>query len=75
MGFGKWSEENSGEYYYLLGSSHILAQDIPFCGPEKEGCVKSQPLKDSSCLVPCHGLYADIADDSGVQGVIKGMIS
>ena len=59
----------------MLGSSHILAQDIPFCGPEKEGCVKSQPLKDSSCLVPCHGLYADIADDSGMLGVIKGMSS
>ena len=23
-----------------------------------------QTLKDKSCLVPCSGLYADIADDS-----------
>ena len=36
----------------------------PYCGPGEEGCVSSQTLKDESCLVPCSGLYADIADDS-----------
>ena len=35
-----------------------------YCGPEKESCVGNQTLADKSCLVPCTGLYADIADDS-----------
>ncbi len=34
------------------------------CGPEKEGCVGNQTLKDKSCLVPCTGLYADVEDNS-----------
>ena len=25
--------------------------------------MKKQPLKDKSCLVPCTGLYADVAAD------------
>ena len=36
----------------------------PYCGPGKEDCVSKKTLKDESCLVPCSGLYADIADDS-----------
>ena len=28
-----------------------------------ESCVKNQTLRDDSCLVPCVGLFADIADD------------
>ena len=51
-----------------------LQQAIPFCGPEQEGCVGNQTLKDESCLVPCTGLYADIADDSRVQQIMmKGI--
>ena len=39
----------------------------PYCGPGEEDCVSNQTLKDESCLVPCTGLYADIAYDSRVQ--------
>ena len=35
-----------------------------FCGPEKEGCIANQTLKDKNCLIPCTGLYADITEDS-----------
>ena len=52
-----------------------------FCGPEKESCVANQTLKDKSCLVPCTGLHADIADDSLKQttqaleqNMIKGIV-
>ena len=39
-------------------------QAFAFCGPKEESCVGNQTLKDKSCLIPCSGLYADIADDS-----------
>ena len=41
-----------------------ILQEYTFCGPEKEGCVGNQTLKDKSCLKSCVGIYADIADDS-----------
>ena len=44
-----------------------MLQDFTYCGPEKERCVANQTFKDKSCLVPCTGLYADIADDSQKQ--------
>ena len=49
----------------------------PFCGPGEEDCVLNQTLKDESCLVPCSGLYADIADvrqniATLEQNVLKG---
>ena len=34
---------------------------------ESEACVGNQTLKDKSCLVPCSGLFADIADDLHYQ--------
>ena len=49
-----------------------------------EGCVKNQTLRDDSCLVPCVGLFADIADDIDSlklttqaleQNVIRGRFS
>ena len=42
-------------YLFLLGL--LLSTDV-------ESCVENQTLRDKSCLVPCTGLYADIADDS-----------
>ena len=48
-------------------------QDINFCGPEKENCVSAQSLKDKECLVPCSGLYADIADGSLEKEIVKGL--
>ena len=39
-------------------------QDLTFCGPKEENCVANQTIEDASCLIPCTGLYADIADDS-----------
>ena len=45
------------------------------CGPEKESCVANQTLKDGEYLVPCDGLYADIADDSLEQNLEQNMIS
>ena len=39
-------------------------QEFTYCGFEKESCVEKANLRDKSCLVPCVGLYADIADDS-----------
>ena len=47
-------------------------QDFTYCGLDKESCVGKQDLKDQSCLVPCSGLYADIADDSQRQNMMKG---
>ena len=48
-----------------------------YCGPEKEDCVGNQTLKDESCLVPCTGLYADIADhiqtQRNQQNMMKGI--
>ena len=59
----------------------LIFQKVISCGPEKESCVANQTLKDKSCLVPCSGLYADIADDSlkqttqaFEQNMIKGKI-
>ena len=42
----------------------LILQVFTYCGPEKESCVGNQTLADKGCLVPCTGLYADIADDS-----------
>ena len=41
-----------------------ILQVFTFCGPEKEGCIANQTLKDKNCLIPCTGLYADITEDS-----------
>ena len=59
----------------------LLLKDFTICSPRTEDCVANQTLKDESCLVPCSGLYADIADDIGSlkqttdtleQNVIRG---
>ena len=50
-----------------------MAQDIPFCGPEKETCVANVTLKDKACLISCDGLYADIEDISLKQSVMEGL--
>ena len=47
-------------------------QEFSFCSPEKENCVKRQPLRDNNCLVPCTGLYADVADDYEKDTVALG---
>ena len=39
-------------------------QELTYCGPQNEMCVQKQTLENQKCLVPCEGLYADIADDS-----------
>ena len=67
-----------GAYHCPVGSIRpffILTawQDINFCGPEKENCVSAQSLKDKECLVPCSGLYADIADGSLEKEIVKGL--
>ena len=55
---------------YSMGSSNRPGQKagenemFTLCGPEKEGCVGNQTVKEKSCLVPCTGLYADIWDNS-----------
>ena len=49
-----------------------VAQDIPYCGPEKETCVANVTLKDKACLISCDGLYADIEDISLKQSVMEG---
>ena len=56
-------------------------QESNICGPDKENCVKDQTFKDKSCLIPCTGLHADIADDSLrqttqalEQNVLKGSV-
>ena len=58
------------ELMNIMSSKFYVQQAIPFCGIEKEDCVAGQILKDESCLVPCTGLYADIADTS--QTTMKG---
>ena len=42
----------------------ICLQELTYCGPKNEVCVQNQTLRNQKCLVPCEGLYADIADDS-----------
>ena len=37
------------------------------CSPKEESCVKTQPLSDKSCLVPCTGLYADVSEELFLQ--------
>ena len=58
------------ELMNIMSSKFYVQQAIPFCGIEEEDCVAGQILKDESCLVPCTGLYADIADDSHVQQIM-----
>ena len=56
----------------------FCVQEHSYCTPKNEDCVKRQPLKDKSCLVPCTGLYADVPSDykqdteALEQNVIKG---
>ena len=50
-----------------------MAQDIPYCGPEKETCVANVTLKVKACLISCDGLYADIEDISLKQSVKEGL--
>ena len=61
-----------------------MLKGVSVCSPRTEDCVANQTLKDESCLVPCAGLYADIADDIDSlkqntdileQNVIKGKIA
>ena len=61
-----------------------MLKDVSVCSPRTEDCVANQTLKHESCLVPCAGLYADIADDIDSlkqntdileQNVIKGKIA
>ena len=77
---GSWEWEKSGENQAF--KMFPLLQVFTFCGPEKESCVSKQTLKDKSCLIPCTGLYADIADDSLKQNtqafehhVIEGSVN
>ena len=42
------------------------------CGPEKDTCIANLTMKDKMCLIPCDGLYADIADNSLKQNMMKG---
>ena len=49
-----------------------VCKDVTVCGPEKDTCIANLTLKDKSCLVPCDGLYADVADNSLKQNVMKG---
>ena len=46
-----------------------ILQVLNVCGPEMESCVGNQTLKDKSCLIPCTGLYADVADDAFMHTV------
>ena len=45
-----------------------------YCGPAKEVCMGNQILLDTSCVVPCNGLYADISDEQGLQDLRQSMI-
>ena len=44
-----------------------------YCGPEASDCIANQTLDDASCLVPCDGLYADVADDTFYQLKLQTM--
>ena len=63
-----------GDYEINYRKSIPICQDFALCGLEKETCVAKQTLKDTKCLVPCDGLYADIADnyDTTIQNMKKG---
>ena len=62
-----------GDYEINYRKSIPICQDFALCGLEKETCVAKQTLKDTKCLVPCDGLYADIADnyDTTIQNMKK----
>ena len=76
-----WSLNSNSPVQVKAGSFIFnFLKVLKFCGPEMEDCVRNQTLRDKSCLAPCTGLYADIADDSlkkrtrtFEQNVIKGM--
>ena len=63
-----------GDYEINYRKPIPICQDFALCGLEKETCVAKQTLKDTKCLVPCDGLYADIADnyDTTIQNMKKG---
>ena len=63
MDSGNLPQKKSGETNTLNKVSPSL-QVLVFCGPDKERCVANQTLRDENCLIPCSGLYADVADDS-----------
>ena len=44
-----------------------------YCGPDASDCVANQTLEDTSCLAPCTGLYADVADDTFYQLKLQTM--
>ena len=44
-----------------------------YCGPDKGDCIANQTLDDTSCLAPCTGLYADVADDTLYQLKLQTM--
>ena len=68
MDSGNLPQKKTGETNTLNKvSSHL--QVLAFCGPDKERCVANQTLTDENCLIPCSGLYADVADDSLKQTV------
>ena len=56
-----------------MKSEGIYLQDFAYCGPEQENCLANQTLKNKECLVSCEGLYADIADVSLRQDMMKGI--
>ena len=56
----------------VLIKQNLFLQEFFSCRLESETCVANQTLKDEKCLVPCDGLYADIADDSDNQNMRKG---
>ena len=56
-----------------MKSEGISLQDFAYCGPEQENCLANQTLKNKECLVSCEGLYADIADVSLRQDMMKGI--
>ena len=56
----------------VLIKPNLFSQEFFSCRLESETCVANQTLKDEKCLVPCDGLYADIADDSDNQNMKKG---
>ena len=37
------------------------------CGPRDQECVASVILNTGHCLVPCHGLYADVKDSNQLR--------
>ena len=65
-------EKQSGKDITQKTTYFPFEEELAFCGPEREDCVRNQTLKDAKCLVACDGLYADTWEMSLKKNMMIG---